>query len=96
VVEAAEEDAVAARIVEEEAQELAQAGAAVAHHLSWAGPVPVALAGGLLLGSAGYRERVLRGLRSLGVQPGTVALVEEPAQGAIQLALSPQSDRGAN
>ncbi len=86
VVEAAEADAVAARIVEEEAQELAQAGAAVARQLGWDGPVPVALAGGLLLGSVGYRERVLRGLRSRGVQPSAVALVEEPARGALQLA----------
>jgi N-acetylmuramic acid 6-phosphate etherase len=95
VVEAAEEDEVTARIVEEEAQELAQAGAAVAGQLGWASPLPVALAGGLLLGSAGYRERVLRGLRSLGVQPRAVTLVEEPAQGALQLALSRPAQRTA-
>ncbi len=86
VVEAATDDVVAARIVEEEAQELAQAAAAVTRQLGWAGPVPVALAGGLLLGSEGYRERVIRGVRSLGVQPAEVTLVEEPAQGAVQLA----------
>jgi N-acetylmuramic acid 6-phosphate etherase len=86
VVEAAEDDAVAAAIVEEAAAELAQAGAAVALQLGWSGPLPVALAGGLLLGSEGYRERVLRRLRSLDVQPGAVALVEEPARGALQLA----------
>jgi N-acetylmuramic acid 6-phosphate etherase len=86
VVEAAEDDAVAAGIVEEEAQELAQAGASVARQLGWGGPVPVALAGGLLFGSEGYRERVLRALRSLGVQQGAVALVEEPARGALELA----------
>jgi N-acetylmuramic acid 6-phosphate etherase len=88
VVEAAETDAVAAWVVEEHAQELAQAGAAVARQLGWSGPVPVALAGGLLLGSAAQRERVLSGLRSLGVPPIRVALVEEPAQGALKLALS--------
>jgi N-acetylmuramic acid 6-phosphate etherase len=88
VVEAAEDDAVAAQIVEEEARELAQAGAAVARQLGWSGPVPVALAGGLLLGSEGYRERMIQGLRSLGVLPAVVALVEEPAQGALRLALS--------
>jgi N-acetylmuramic acid 6-phosphate etherase len=88
VVEAAQDDAVAARVVEEGAQELARAGAAVAGQLGWDGPVPLALAGGLLLGSAGYRERVLGGLRSLGVQPGAVARVEEPARGALQVALS--------
>jgi N-acetylglucosamine kinase-like BadF-type ATPase len=88
VVEAAEDDAAAARIVEEAAQELGQAGAAVARQLGWGGPVPVALAGGLLLGSEAYRERVLRRLRSLGVQTAAVALVEEPAEGALQVALS--------
>jgi N-acetylmuramic acid 6-phosphate etherase len=88
VVEAAEDDVVAAGIVEEEARELAQAGAAVARQLRWGRPVPVAMAGGLLLGSAGYRERVIDELRALGVQPSAVALVEEPALGALQLALS--------
>jgi N-acetylmuramic acid 6-phosphate etherase len=86
VVEAADGDAVAADIVAEGARELARAGAAVARQLGWGGRAPVALAGGLLLGSAGYRERVLRELAALGVPPGPVTAVEEPARGAVELA----------
>jgi N-acetylmuramic acid 6-phosphate etherase len=88
VVEAAEGDAVAAGIVEEGARELSAAGAVVVRQLGWESPVPVALAGGLLLGSEGYRERVLRSLRSLGVQAEPVTRVEEPARGAVKLALA--------
>lgn len=89
VVEMAETDAVAAQIVEAEAQELALAGQAVTDRLGWSGPIPVALSGGLLLGSEDYRRRVLAALRSLDVRPEPVQLVEEPAQGAVRLALSP-------
>jgi N-acetylmuramic acid 6-phosphate etherase len=90
VVEMAEDDVVAGQIVEAGARELALAGEAVARRLGWDGPVPVALSGGLLLGSEGYRERVLGALRMLGIQPEPVQLVEEPARGAIRLALAPQ------
>jgi N-acetylglucosamine kinase-like BadF-type ATPase len=88
VVEIAENDAVAEQIVETGAQELALAGQAVARRLGWTGPVPVALSGGLLLGSEDYRQRVLGALRALGIEPEPVKLVEEPAEGAIRLALS--------
>jgi N-acetylmuramic acid 6-phosphate etherase len=87
VVEAADRDAVAADIVAEGARELARAGAAVARQLGWVCPVPAALTGGLLLGSAGYRQRVLDALTSLGLQPDPVTLVDEPALGAVKLAL---------
>ncbi len=86
VIETAEGDAVAALVVEAGAQELARAGEAVARRLGWDGPVPVALSGGLLLGSEGYRRRVLGALQALGVRPEPVALVEEPALGAIKRA----------
>jgi N-acetylglucosamine kinase-like BadF-type ATPase len=89
VVETAEGDAVAAKVVEEGARELALAGKAVARELGWGGTVPVALAGGLLLGSEGYRQRVLDGLQAQGVQGDPVTLVTEPAQGAVRLALTP-------
>jgi N-acetylglucosamine kinase-like BadF-type ATPase len=88
VVEAAEDDAVAAKIVDEGARELALAGEAVSRELAWGGPLPVALAGGLLLGSEGYRRRVLDGLRTRGVQPDPVMLVQEPALGAVRIAAS--------
>ncbi|HZV06545.1 MAG TPA: N-acetylmuramic acid 6-phosphate etherase [Gemmataceae bacterium] len=88
VLEAAEEDAVAAEIVEQAARELARSGEAVLRQLHWEGPVPLALAGGLLLGSEVYRQRVLHALTTLGVQPEPIALVEEPARGAIKLAIA--------
>jgi N-acetylmuramic acid 6-phosphate etherase len=87
VLEAVEEDEVAATLVEQQARELARAGEAVLRQLCWEGSVPLALAGGLLLGSEVYRQRVLDALATLGVQPGPIAFVEEPAQGAIQLAV---------
>jgi hypothetical protein len=40
----------------------------------------------LLVHSAPYRERVLANLRSCGVTPGPVGLVDEPALGAVVLA----------
>jgi N-acetylglucosamine kinase-like BadF-type ATPase len=88
VIEAAEEDGVAAEIAEEGARELARAGQAVARQLGWNDLVPVAMAGGLLVGSEGYRQRVLRFLNECGVQVGSVVVVEEPAQGAVKLALA--------
>jgi N-acetylmuramic acid 6-phosphate etherase len=89
VIEAAEDDAIAARIVEEGARELAMAGEAVARQLGWKDPVPVALAGGLLVGSDGYRQKVLQSLRERGLQVEPVVVVEEPAQGAVKLARAP-------
>jgi N-acetylmuramic acid 6-phosphate etherase len=88
VLEAAQEDEVAAAIVEQEARELAQAGEAVMRQLRWKGPIPLALAGGLLLGSEVYRQRVLGALKDLNIEPSPIALVEEPAQGAVQLAVT--------
>ncbi|HEY7159100.1 MAG TPA: N-acetylmuramic acid 6-phosphate etherase [Gemmataceae bacterium] len=87
VVETAEDDTVAAQIVEQGARELAQAGESVVRQLGWDGPIPLALAGGLLLGSEAYRRRILHALQERGVNADPVALVEEPARGAVQLAL---------
>ncbi len=86
VIEAAENDAVAAEIVEKEARELARAGESVIRQLGWNDPVPVALAGGLLIGSERYRQRVLRNLNERGVPAGPVVVIEEPAHGAVKLA----------
>jgi N-acetylmuramic acid 6-phosphate etherase len=89
VIEAVAEDAVAARIVDEAARDLAQTAAAAARSLGLGErPLPLALAGGLLLASAGYRERVLQALKSLNVYPDPVTLVSEPAVGAIRLTLA--------
>jgi N-acetylmuramic acid 6-phosphate etherase len=88
VLEEAEKDEVAGALVDQQAQELARAGQAVMRQLRWEGPVPLALAGGLLLGSEIYRQRVLRALTAFDVPSGPTTLVEEPAQGAIKLALT--------
>jgi N-acetylmuramic acid 6-phosphate etherase len=88
VVETADGDTVAAGIVEHGARELALAAAAVFRQLQWTAPIPLALAGGLLQGSPPYRQRVLDALQALGVQHDAVALVEEPAEGAVRLAVA--------
>jgi N-acetylglucosamine kinase-like BadF-type ATPase len=88
ILEAVEEDNIATVIVEREAGELARAGEAVVRQLGWEGPIPLALAGGLLLGSAVYRQRVLHWLGTLGVQAEPITLVEEPARGAVKLAVT--------
>ncbi|MBM3979571.1 MAG: BadF/BadG/BcrA/BcrD type ATPase [Planctomycetes bacterium] len=84
---AASGDATATAIVEQEARELARtaAGAVANCGLSRDG-VPVALAGGLALESAPYRERFLHELRACGVTPGPVGLVDDPVVGAVVLA----------
>src|SRR5262249_13901503 len=88
VIEAADADAVAAEIVDLGARQLSQAAAAVARQLEWTGPIPLALAGGLLLGNPGYRQRVSHALQSQGLQFDPVTLVQEPAEGALRLAVA--------
>ena len=90
VLEAADSgDVLAAGIAVEGAMELALAAAAVVRELRLeTKPVPLALAGGVLLASAGYRERFLQALASLGTVPAPLTLVPEPAQGAVRLALA--------
>jgi N-acetylmuramic acid 6-phosphate etherase len=88
VLEVAEKDEVAGSIVDREAQELARAGEAVMRQFRWQGPIPTALAGGLLVRSEVYRQRVLNALTNLGVSAYPIAAVEEPARGAVQLAVT--------
>lgn len=88
VLEAAKHgDAVATRIVTEEATELARtaAGAVKAYGLPTVG-LPVALAGGVLTNNAEYRVLLLRALADCGIAPGTVEVVADPARGAVVLA----------
>jgi N-acetylmuramic acid 6-phosphate etherase len=87
VLEAAEAgDAVASAIVQNGADQLALAAATSARQLELVPPYPLALAGGLLLGSASYRERLIQALAGLGIHPEPVTLVPEPAEGAVRLA----------
>jgi N-acetylglucosamine kinase-like BadF-type ATPase len=80
-------DAVAAEIVRTQARELSltAAGAVSANGLPKSG-LPVALAGGVLTNSDLYRRHFLDGLRAVGIEPGGVQLVTEPAVGAVVLA----------
>jgi N-acetylglucosamine kinase-like BadF-type ATPase len=89
VVDAAESDPTAARIVDGGAQELGRAVAVVVNQLGLTpGPVPLALAGGVLHESATYRRRVLRAVQEMGIAADPVTIVREPAEGAVQIALT--------
>jgi hypothetical protein len=48
---------------------------------------PVALAGGLLVGNASYRERFRHALAARGLPADPLAVVREPAEGALRIAL---------
>ena len=87
VLEAAEAgDEVAGQIVRDEAAELAMTASAAVRNLRLPMALPVALAGGLLVGSAAYRRAFLDALAVVGVVPTPVALVGDPACGAVILA----------
>jgi hypothetical protein len=94
VVASADDDSVAAGIVETQTRELAQTAAAVAQRLGFEGRAfPLALAGGLLVDCAGFRRRVLEALLEVGLRPEPVIPVPEPAEGAVRLALAPTPSR---
>lgn len=80
-------DAVAQRIVVKAAGHLAEIVAATARALAIDTQVaPLALAGGLLLAHDTYRELILQELSTLAIHVAPVALVEEPAEGALRRA----------
>jgi N-acetylglucosamine kinase-like BadF-type ATPase len=81
-------DAVAQSIVGGATAELASAAASAARQLGLGPAFPVALAGGLLVSSAGFRARFLDALRDRGLTADPVATVHEPAEGAVRLALA--------
>jgi N-acetylmuramic acid 6-phosphate etherase len=89
VFEAADaDDTVAARIVADEVEQLANTVAAAACQLDLQrAPLPLAFAGGVLLAAPGYREKILAALAARGIRAEPVALVREPAEGAVRLAL---------
>jgi N-acetylglucosamine kinase-like BadF-type ATPase len=84
---AASGDAVATAIFEQEARDLAKtaAGAIANGGLPREG-VPLALTGGMVVENAMFRERFLQELRTCGVTPGPVGLVDDPVVGAVVLA----------
>jgi N-acetylmuramic acid 6-phosphate etherase len=79
-------DAVAGRICDKAAGQIAALVAAVTRQLGMQGKVPLALAGGCLLASATYQQQVLRALAGLAVDPAAVTTVTEPAVGALCMA----------
>lgn len=85
---AASDDIVAQSLVEQAAQELALAVVTVAAELELGQhePLPLALAGGLLVNFATLRERVLQQLKASGLSLGQVISVAEPAVAAAQTA----------
>jgi N-acetylglucosamine kinase-like BadF-type ATPase len=84
---AAEGDAVAVDVVRKEATELARTAAtAVKANGLPTTALPLALAGGVLLGSGAYRGFFLDALRGAGVVPGETRLVPDPAVGAVVIA----------
>jgi N-acetylmuramic acid 6-phosphate etherase len=94
VLEAAEAgDAVASPIVQQGADQLASAAVSSARQLGLVSPIPLALAGGLLLASASYRERLLDALAARGICPEPITLVPEPAEGAVRLAFASPANR---
>jgi N-acetylmuramic acid 6-phosphate etherase len=89
VLNAAESgDAVAITIAQAGADQLAAAVAATGRRLDLSTAFPLAIAGGLLLASPGYRERLLQSLAAQGIVPSPVTLVHEPADGAVRMALA--------
>jgi len=82
-------DPIASRILDQAADELADMLAAVAVALQFAEePFPLALAGGLILGSTELRDRLLASIRRIGLNPCGIQPVGEPVAGAVRLAAS--------
>jgi N-acetylglucosamine kinase-like BadF-type ATPase len=80
-------DALARQIRAEAATDLARTAATVVRKLQEpAARVPLALTGGMLLGSPGYRAAFLTALDQLGIVPASVTPVAEPAEGAVRMA----------
>jgi len=88
VTQAAEEgDAQARGILDDAAGELAAMVAAVARRLGFSGGAfPLALTGGVLLGSQPLRMALDARLTSRGCRPASIACVREPVAGAVKMA----------
>ncbi len=76
----------AGAIAEAEAGRLARAASQVLQRLRWTQPPVVALAGGVLAGSAWYRDRFRDALTADYSGPWNMEVVQQPAQGALYLA----------
>ncbi|MGC9400034.1 MAG: N-acetylglucosamine kinase [Anaerolineae bacterium] len=87
VIAAAEAgDGVAGALVREAGEALADAVRAVVGQLAFPDPIPCALAGSVIVRARSIRRALLNAVSRLSLAP--VASVEEPARGALQLALT--------
>ena len=81
-------DTTAVGIVAHGAEQLAATVVAASRQLNLErAPLPLVLAGGVLLASPDYREKIITALDVRGIRAEPVALVREPAEGAVRLAL---------
>jgi N-acetylmuramic acid 6-phosphate etherase len=89
IIETADDgDSTANGIVIAGAGELAAAAAAAARQVGLTSPLPIAMAGGLLASCPTYRTRFLESLANRGIMADPIAIVTEPAEGAVRLALA--------
>ncbi len=79
-------DEIALQITRAGGRELALAALALARALEFSGPIPGALAGGVLVNGQGVRRAFVEALEAGGLRLDPMALVAEPAQGAVALA----------
>jgi N-acetylmuramic acid 6-phosphate etherase len=81
-------DEIASAIVVTGAEQLATTVAAAIHQLNLDRfPFPLALAGGVLLAAPGYQDKVITAITALGLCAEPVALVPDPAVGAVRLCM---------
>ena len=84
---AGQKDEIALEIVQAQAHELAQTAVNAVRKIGLAlDNLPIALAGGVFLGSELYRSLFLEALHHGGIVPGPIELVGDPVHGAIILA----------
>lgn len=87
ILQAERGDAAALKIVRGAADELARGVQAVSRSLHFdSGPFPLALTGGVLLGSEFYREQFLRALDGTNILCAPIEFVHQPVLGAVRLA----------
>jgi N-acetylglucosamine kinase-like BadF-type ATPase len=79
-------DAVASQVLDEAADELSKLVRSIATQLQLPSPVPLALAGAVLIQQEALRERLLTNLSSHGVKVSPVSIVTEPVEGAVRMA----------
>lgn len=84
-------DAVALAILEEAGRELALAAGAVVARLGLAGDIPCALAGAVLIRGPRVRDAFRHAAEQAGLSLKPLALVEDPAVGAVRMALEEAS-----